>query len=180
MRAAIVACLLVLALPACSRDEEGPSDVRASGGASPVAGGTSAPGASSPVAGAGGARVPEGQRCDRCGASREACSTSFSACLDDDACRELLDCVYASDGCALDAGGASCVVSCALSACSTPRAVALFLEADRCTYCTAACQAVCSSYCAALDHDAFACPSSGGAGGQGQGGQGAASAGAGS
>jgi hypothetical protein len=114
-----------------------------------------------------GSEEPTGLRCDRCGSGREACSSMLAACAADADCAALLECVYGVRGCALDAGGAGCVRRCAEAACASPGVVALFLEADRCTFCTATCRDTCSSYCDAFDHDAFICPANGGAGGGG-------------
>jgi hypothetical protein len=89
----------------------------------------------------------------------------LAECAESPACEALLDCVYGSSGCSLDAGGARCTSACLLAACANPQAVTLFLEADRCAYCTSACRDACATYCEAFVHDDFTCLAAGGAGG---------------
>ena len=154
------------ALACTSGQEAPPSPIQPTGGSAGQP--TMATGGVDRAAGGvGGVDVPTGLRCDRCGSTREACAPALTACAADADYSSLLECVYGKSGCALDAGGAECVESCARSACSDPSAVELFLEADRCTYCTPECRDACASYCGALDYGSFACTPSGGGGGAG-------------
>ena len=122
----------------------------------------------------------EGDPCNVCGGSHLAggpsadgggasCASTWAACTADPGCRAIIGCVFkpthdasASDpGCPIakmtspfapqyDAAGA-CVGTCIQKHCDgSAHSAELYLAAERCSYCGAACSGVCGAYCAAL------------------------------